>query len=284
MLSKAFNQIHNKNASELSFEVLYRNAYNLVLHKEGERLYAATKKVVADHLKEVAAGEVHEACLELINTPGTRDFEKQNAGVRFLQAIRDAWEEHTVCMKMIRDVLMYLVWTHLSFLVANAQDRIYVKQEGVPSIYDAGLTLFRISIIQNPDIGIGHLLSTILLQFTLERQSYSIQRSVVKTSLEMLQQLSTDNNDTVYNLDFEPLFLSESSKFYERESNEMLVISDAATYLRHVEKRLQEEYERSQHYLNPSSEPKIRRIVERELIEAHINNLAEVIVAFFPQS
>jgi len=92
----------------------------------------------------------------------------------------------------------------------------------------------------------------------------------------MLQQLFTDNKDTVYGQDFEPLFIGESSKFYERESNEMLVTCDAATYLRHVEKRLQEEYERSQHYLSPASEPKIRRIVEKELIESHMKSVAEV--------
>lgn len=97
----------------------------------------------------------------------------------------------------------------------------------------------------------------------------------------MLQQLSTDNKDTVYGQDFEPLFMGESSKFYERESNELLVESDAATYLRHVERRLQEEYERSQHYLSPSSEPKIRRIVEKELIESHMKAVAEVIRASF---
>ena len=33
-LRRAIDEIHNKNASVLSFEELYRNAYNLVLHKE----------------------------------------------------------------------------------------------------------------------------------------------------------------------------------------------------------------------------------------------------------
>lgn len=37
--STAIGEIHNKNASLLSFEELYRNAYNLVLHKHGDLLY-----------------------------------------------------------------------------------------------------------------------------------------------------------------------------------------------------------------------------------------------------
>ena len=34
-LKHAIHQIHKHNASQLSFEELYRNAYNLVLHKVG---------------------------------------------------------------------------------------------------------------------------------------------------------------------------------------------------------------------------------------------------------
>jgi len=112
VLSTAFTQIHNKNASELSFEVLYRNAYTVVLHKDGEKLYNAAKQVVAAHLKTVAAGEIYTAYQELVNAPGTRDYDKQDAGVRFLKVVRDAWEDHTLCMRMIRDVLMYLVLSH----------------------------------------------------------------------------------------------------------------------------------------------------------------------------
>jgi cullin 3 len=111
ILSKAFAEIHNKNASELSFEVLYRNAYTVVLHKDGEKLYNAAKQVVATHLKRVAEAEVYDAYQELVNAPGTRDYEKQYAGARFLKEVRDAWEDHTLCMRMIRDVLMYLVPT-----------------------------------------------------------------------------------------------------------------------------------------------------------------------------
>ena len=109
MLGKAFKGIYNKNASELSFEVLYRTAYSVVLHKDGDKLYEAAKEVVGAHLEEVAAGEIHGAWQELVNPPGTREYEKQDAGVRFLKVVRDAWEDHILCMRMIRDVLMYLV-------------------------------------------------------------------------------------------------------------------------------------------------------------------------------
>ena len=40
VLERAFKEIHTKNASALSFEELYRNAYKIVLKKKGDELYA----------------------------------------------------------------------------------------------------------------------------------------------------------------------------------------------------------------------------------------------------
>ena len=39
LLKEAIQEIQRKNNSGLSFEELYRNAYTMVLHKHGERLY-----------------------------------------------------------------------------------------------------------------------------------------------------------------------------------------------------------------------------------------------------
>ena len=39
ILERAFYEIHTKNASALSFEELYRNAYKIVLKKKGDELY-----------------------------------------------------------------------------------------------------------------------------------------------------------------------------------------------------------------------------------------------------
>lgn len=51
-LKNAIQEIQKKNNSGLSFEELYRNAYTMVLHKHGEKLYTGTRAVVIDHLIE----------------------------------------------------------------------------------------------------------------------------------------------------------------------------------------------------------------------------------------
>ena len=51
-LGDAIDEIHHRNASSLSFEELYRNAYNLVLHKHGDLLYSGVSDRLATHLLE----------------------------------------------------------------------------------------------------------------------------------------------------------------------------------------------------------------------------------------
>ena len=50
LLKNAIQEIQKKNNSGLSFEELYRNAYTMVLHKHGEKLYTGLKEVVTNHL------------------------------------------------------------------------------------------------------------------------------------------------------------------------------------------------------------------------------------------
>ncbi len=53
-LKDAIYKIHSKQASILSYEELYRTAYNLVLHKHGEMLYNNVKATTAELMKPMA--------------------------------------------------------------------------------------------------------------------------------------------------------------------------------------------------------------------------------------
>lgn len=56
LLKSAIQEIQRKNNSGLSFEELYRNAYTMVLHKHGERLYTGLREVVTEHLINKVCG------------------------------------------------------------------------------------------------------------------------------------------------------------------------------------------------------------------------------------
>ncbi len=48
-LKTAIQEILKKNPSS-QFEELYRNAYTMVVHKYGEKLYTGTQEVILEHL------------------------------------------------------------------------------------------------------------------------------------------------------------------------------------------------------------------------------------------
>lgn len=62
LLKNAIQEIQKKNNSGLSFEELYRNAYTMVLHKHGERLYSGLRDVVTQHLENKVSA-AHPCCI-----------------------------------------------------------------------------------------------------------------------------------------------------------------------------------------------------------------------------
>ena len=157
------DEIHNRNASTLSFEELYRNAYNLVLHKHGNLLYEGISERLVVHLRrcggrlvrlqrEVVSGGGQSSSLsaassgggavaastntsELISNNNNSNTTAMRGGesilqYRLLEELSKAWTEHRITMVMVRDIFMYM-------------DRTYVPQQRKRPVYDLGLWLFR---------------------------------------------------------------------------------------------------------------------------------------------
>jgi cullin 3 len=116
-LAASFQHIHEKQASALSYEELYRKAYQLVLRKQGELLYDN----VIDFEKTWLTGRIQTAVLSLLSseltTPpalggssfGASVAERCFAGERLLKGVWSEWNDHNICLNMISDVTMYLV-------------------------------------------------------------------------------------------------------------------------------------------------------------------------------
>ncbi|KAL9183411.1 hypothetical protein ACHAXT_005198 [Thalassiosira profunda] len=123
-LASAMDEIHNRNASTLSFEELYRNAYNLVLHKHGGLLYDGVQERLGEHLRRSGGRLVRLAREENAASGGG------GAEYRLLEEMAHTWREHRITMVMVRDIFMYM-------------DRTYVPQHRKRPVYDLGLWLFR---------------------------------------------------------------------------------------------------------------------------------------------
>jgi cullin 3 len=91
----------------------------------------------------------------------------------------------------------------------------------------------------------------------------------------MLADLGVDSL-SVYEEDFEAQFLEATVDFYRHESLNFLAHNTCPDYLAKAEARLADEHARARHYLNPSTEPKLKRIVETELVSRHARTVVEM--------
>lgn len=244
LLKEAIQEIQRKNNSGLSFEELYRNAYTMVLHKHGERLYMGLKEVVSTHLETKVRTEVLSSL--------------QN---NFLQTLNSAWNDHQTSMVMIRDILMYM-------------DRVYVQQNNCDNVYNLGLILFRDKVVRYGCIS-NHLRMTLLELIMKERRGELIDRPAVKNACQMLMLLGIGSR-AVYEEDFEQPFLVQSAEFYKIESQKFLEENSASVYIRKVEARIDEEANRATYYLDESTVPRIVKVLEDELIQKHMKIIVEM--------
>lgn len=244
MLKNAIQEIQKKNNSGLSFEELYRNAYTMVLNKYGEKLYTGLKEVVTEHLTQ----KVRKDVLQSLNN-------------NFLSVLNQAWNDHQTAMVMIRDILMYM-------------DRVYVQNYNVEPVYNLGLILFRDTVVRYPQIK-DHLRQCLLEMVHKERRGELTDRSAIKNACQMLMTLGIESR-SVYYEDFEEPFLQQSGEFYRRESQIFLSENSASVYIRKVDERIREESERANHYLDKSTEPRIVKVLEEELISGHMKNIVEM--------
>lgn len=186
------------------------------------------------------------------------------AGERLMTAIRDTWLDHRSCMSKLSEVLKYV-------------DRVYVENNKVPSINRLGLEIFRDSVIRSSKYPIQiYLYSTLLTHIQIEREGSAISRSLVKSNIDMLSDLTQhkpgtplNQDPSVYSTDFEPAFLQTSAAFYAAEADRWLDAGDAAKYLAHVARRLQEEADRVSVYLKPETHKSLQQLLEKNFLAKH---------------
>ncbi|KMK63148.1 SCF ubiquitin ligase subunit CulC, putative [Aspergillus fumigatus Z5] len=276
VLSSSLNEIHTKNASALSFEELYRNAYRIVLMTRGDDLYERVKKLeeewLGSEVKKTVTAAISPTLLLAQEPADMQDqaSERREAGEKFLTVLKGAWEDHQLCMGMITDVLMYM-------------DRIIMADFRKPSIYVASMALFRDQVLRSPiqsdkETTIADVLeTTVLFMIQLERSGHVIDRPLIRHCIYMLEGLyetiTEEESSKLYLTMFEPAFLETSKAFYRAEGQRLLEMADAASFCRIALSRIAEEKERCHYTLSPLTEPKIKNVLDQELIARNIEEV-----------
>ncbi|KAK7033117.1 CULLIN-2 domain-containing protein [Favolaschia claudopus] len=253
-LANNIREIQNHNAPNLSFEENHRYAYNMVLHKQGEKLYNGVTQLVAENLDHLAT--IHVAPT-FPSGSSDQTVQSQEAEM-LLKALRYIWDDHTSNMVRLGQILKYM-------------DRVYAKSADVPEIWDAGLNLFLSHIIRTPIK--EHLVTAILNQIQFERDGYVVNRSAIRGCVDVFLTLEDSNGLPVYKRDLEPSLLRESQTFYELEGVKLLECCDAPEYLRRVESRFESEDSRTHHYLSRNTASALRQILQDHLLTPHLTTV-----------
>ncbi|KAJ5101624.1 hypothetical protein NUU61_003846 [Penicillium alfredii] len=279
VLSSSLIEINTKNASSLSFEELYRNAYKIVLMMRGDELYERVKQLeqgwLQDHVRKRITGSISSS---LVRTQVPADAQDQSnerraAGEKFLASFKEAWEDHQLCMGMITDVLMYM-------------DRIISADRTKPSIYVVSMALFRDYVLRSsaradPPTTVADVLeSTVLFMIQLERAGHIIERPLIRHCIQMLEGLyetiTEEESSKLYLTVFEPAFLKTSKEFYQAEGRRLLETGDAAAFCRVSSQRIAEEKERCRYTLSIMTESKILDLLDEELIRKNIEEVVKL--------
>ena len=242
-LNSAIDAIFWQKTSTLSFNELYNYGYQLSIHKHGELLYNGVAGAVKGHLLN-----------SLKDTEGS-------SNESMLQVMKKTWEEFKVTSGNIRDILMYL-------------DRTFVTQAKKTPVSVMMHLIFRDVVVSSSEVA-PRLRALLLEKIAQERHGQLIDRELIKSTLRMLVDLGPDGRD-VYEDFFEAPFLSATRSDYKQLSQDFLSQNTCPDYLRMATAKLKDEADRVSNYLPQTTDAKLKRVVEEELIASHAKRLIEL--------
>lgn len=111
------------------------------------------------------------------------------------------------------------------------------------------------------------LVGEMLAEIELERYGFGIDQDLMKATIEMLNRIH------IYEYFFQETFLKTTQVFYQRESTNLIQDYQIFQYMKHVSRRLHQERERIQNYLDKKTEPFLLKIVYRQFIEKHVDDI-----------
>jgi len=193
-------------------------------------------------------GETIEIYLTTKVLPALRDQTGQG-GTILLTELQHRWINHQIMNKWLKKFFTYL-------------DRYYVKHHSLPTLSQAGLRCFRTHIYDEMK---RDTTAAILGLINDEREGKIVDKSLIKSIVELYESMGMGTLDA-YNTDLEDALLNSTREFYAKKREDWIEDS-TPDYLIKAEEAISEERNRVADYLNSSSESKILKVVEEEILE-----------------
>lgn len=206
----------------------------------------------------------------------------RHSGEFLLTAFCKHWDQQKIFTEWMRRMFQYL-------------DRRgpFNASADMPSTTSSGLRKFKDIVFDRKK---GLILDTVQDFIDRERAGEVVDRSLLKSVIELFIIMGIaatkddfkskkDVEDTAqkkeaganatYVDDFEQPFLNRTKQFYRRCADQWINEDSTPVYLNKAEKALENETNRVAAYLNPSTEPKLISVLERELLERYMEQLIE---------
>lgn len=236
-LEEAVSAVHTLKRIQHSLEELYKMVTNVCTNQK--------------------AGEMYDKLLALSKEHLTLDLNSKILGAKdippleFLRIVDKLWNNFCAQTLMIRNIFLFL-------------DRTYIlNRPEIMSIWDGSLNIFCEVIINNSYVR-ERLIKDLIAQIAEERNGMQIDRPLIRSLLRMLSNLH------IYEQVFEGPFLESSRELYQSEGINLSRDLKITDYLNHIKKRLDEEFERIEVYLDVSTKKPLISVLDETLISAHM--------------
>ncbi|CEF97423.1 Cullin repeat-like-containing domain [Ostreococcus tauri] len=241
-LREAIRRVQAKEVTGVSHEALYRHVENLCVHRRAAEAFEDFQSGADRRAREVLRG--------------LEGRKIEDSGV-FLTKFDETWGDYCAQALTLRSIFLYL-------------DRAQANGGGKSStLWDVSLRVFHEHLEGTAKSVKGKVVRGLLDLVERERMGEKIDRALAKRVLRALSALG------VYQEAFENVFIEASQEFYRKEGNEYSVQTDVSDYLKHCERRLEEEAERCANYLDAGTAKALMRTCEQGLIEAHIGDILD---------
>ncbi|XRB06435.1 cullin 1 [Pycnococcus provasolii] len=162
------------------------------------------------------------------------------------------WDNHKIMVRWLSRFFNYL-------------DRYYITRHGLNDLNDVGRLCFKELVyaeLKRP------VKDAILSLIEKERDGETVNYSLLKKVLTIFVEIGM-NSLEAYETDFEAALLSTTSVYYRKKASAWIEQDSCPEYMIKAEKALLEESERVTRYLHPSSESKLLKAAETELLATH---------------
>jgi len=200
-LKSALSMILRSETSPLSFEEIYTNGYDLVIHRQGEKLYECVKSCIQEFLK--AQKEV------LDQFSSTREL-----AVR----LSSNWDQFAESMRIVCDVLMYL-------------DRNYLAQYKKPGLLSVGYRGFQDGLLTPTPI-LQRAVDFFIAEVNEYRRGVGDLKLVSPLMSIFLKTSSGQGCRDILNETLVPELIKSTTSFYCQLSDSLFSQGDLSNYTR----------------------------------------------------